>query len=227
MTRHSACTIAAAGLLPAVFVGCAGGDASHESPAATSTATRAAPTALDRLESVMTGHFTSAQQAAEDEAYFDVTLHMVPIWPEHSTDTVRWLYVEQAITAAADRPYRQRVYRLSDEGLALVSAVYELSGEAQQYAGAWRDASLLAGVGPDDLIEREGCAITLIEGVDGSYVGSTNEDDCASTLRGATYATSRVTIREGTVESWDQGFDAAGEQVWGAVKGPYFFRRID
>ncbi|MEO0588730.1 MAG: chromophore lyase CpcT/CpeT [Planctomycetota bacterium] len=179
------------------------------------------------MQTAMTGHFTSAEQAEVDEAYFDVTLHMVPIWPAHSTDAVRWLYVEQAITAAADRPYRQRVYRLSDEGLALVSAVYELPGDAQQYVGAWRDVGLLAGVGPDDLVEREGCAITLIEGVDGSYVGSTNEADCKSTLRGATYATSRVTIRDGVVESWDQGFDAAGEQVWGAEKGPYVFRRVD
>lgn len=205
-------------LATALLAGCA----SDEVAPTTSAASE-----IDRLQAAMIGHFTSAGQAAEDEAYFDVTLHMVPIWPEHSTDAVRWLYVEQAITAAADRPYRQRVYRLSDEGLALVSAVYELPGDAQQYAGAWRDVGLLASVGPDDLIEREGCAITLIEGVDGSYVGSTNEDDCGSTLRGATYATSRVTIRDGVVESWDQGFDAAGEQVWGAEKGPYVFRRVD
>lgn len=28
------------------------------------------------------------------------------------------------------------------------------------------------------------------------------------------------------IESWDQGFDAEGEQVWGAVKAGYQFDRL-
>lgn len=193
-------------------------------------AEREAVSSLDRLEAAMTGHFTSAQQAAEDEAFFDVTLHMVPIWPERSDVRTRWLYVEQAMTPAAGdayRPYRQRVYRLTDEGGALVSTVYELPGDPLEYAGAWALPELFSGLAPADLIEREGCAIVLLEGEGGAFVGSTNGDDCKSSLRGASYATSRVTIRPGVVESWDQGFDAEGKQVWGATAGGYVFRRVD
>lgn len=186
-----------------------------------------ASTGLDRLESAMTGHFTSAQQASEDGAYFDVTLHMVPIWPAHTTPETRWLYVEQAMTAAADRPYRQRVYRLTASDGALVSTVYELPGDPARFAGAWRDVSVLEAIGPADLEERVGCAITLVAGPDGGFAGSTRDAECPSDLRGASYATSRVLIREGVVESWDQGFDAAGAQVWGAEKGPYIFRRVE
>jgi hypothetical protein len=45
-------------------------------------------------------------------------------------------------------------------------------------------------------------------------------------LRGASYATSKVTIEEGLIISWDQGFNEEDEQVWGAVKGGYEFRGL-
>ena len=210
--------IAAIAALALGLTGCASG------PCASCTTAKGP--GLDGLEEAMTGHFTSAQQASEDEAYFDVTLHMVPIWPQHTDAMQRWLYVEQAITAAADRPYRQRVYRLTAQDGALVSSVYELPGDPLRFAGAWREVRAFDAIGPADLSERAGCAIALVPQPDGSFVGSTHEDECPSDLRGASYATSRVRIHDGVVESWDQGFDAAGVQVWGAEKGPYIFRRV-
>ena len=32
-----------------------------------------------------------------------------------------------------------------------------------------------------------------------------------------------VSMESGRIESWDQGFDANGKQVWGAEKGGYVF----
>ena len=40
---------------------------------------------LDRLSHFMAGSFKSAEQAATDTAYFDISLHMTPIWI-HRTD---------------------------------------------------------------------------------------------------------------------------------------------
>jgi hypothetical protein len=53
--------------------------------------------------------------------------------------------------------------------------------------------------------------------------GSTQGDGCASALRGAAYATSEVTLTAGELDSWDRGFDATGNQVWGSTKGAYRF----
>jgi hypothetical protein len=39
------------------------------------------------------------------------------------------------------------------------------------------------------------------------------------------YTTSEVTITNDTIASWDRGFDADGNQKWGAEAGPYIFRR--
>jgi len=53
--------------------------------------------------------------------------------------------------------------------------------------------------------------------------GATLGADCGDALRGAKYATSEVYLSATALESWDRGFDAAGKQVWGPVKGPYRF----
>ena len=105
------------------------------------------------------------------------------------------------------------------------SAVYTLPGDALAFAGAWRDSRVFAELSPGDLIPRDGCAIVL-EHVGGEmFVGSTVGTSCESSLAGAAYATSEVTIFADRLVSWDRGFDAEGHQVWGAEKGAYVFVR--
>ena len=72
---------------------------------------------------------------------------------------------------------------------------------------------------------REGCTVFLARKADGNFEGSTHEADCESTLRGAKYAVSTVTITNKMLKSWDQGFNEKNEQVWGATKGGYEFVR--
>lgn len=183
------------------------------------------PSELDALAQRMTGTFSSAAQAeADPENYFDIRLVMLPIWPER--DDGPWLYVEQASTRALERPYRQRVYRLSRQGEAYRSEVYELPGDPLRHAGAWsRGTGLLTGVKPRDLRLREGCAIVMELGADGRFVGETGERSCVSTLRGAAFATSEVVIEPDRLTSWDRGWDAKGQQAWGATEGAYVFDR--
>ena len=56
-----------------------------------------------------------------------------------------------------------------------------------------------------------------------AFSGSTPGKQCLSSLRGATYATSKVTVGKKGIISWDQGWDAMDKQVWGAKKGGYDF----
>lgn len=177
--------------------------------------------ALEKLTKWMSGSFSSAAQAAEDDSYFDIRLEMVPIWTARTDG--KWLYVEQAAASNLDRPYRQRIYHvtLDDDGR-FRSTVYELP-EPLSLAGAWREPSRFDALGPDDLTLREGCAVILARESRKRFSGSTVEKECKSSLRGASYATSKVTVTRKAIESWDQGFDAGDTQVWGAEKGPYVF----
>lgn len=181
---------------------------------------------LATLQRWMTGAFSSEAQSAEDGDFFDIRLHMVPIW--ESRDDGPWLYVEQAAASRLDAPYRQRIYRLraTDDGR-FGSAVYEFP-EPLGYAGAWEEPSRFDGLSSSDLTLRTGCEILL--GWDqgtSSFRGSTQDRACLSSLRGATWASSEVSITEEGLLTWDRGFDDAGEQVWGATKAGYRFDRVD
>ncbi|MBC8367075.1 chromophore lyase CpcT/CpeT [bacterium] len=179
---------------------------------------------LDTLNHWMSGSFTSAAQAAEDSTYYEIELEMQPIWTDRRDG--RWLYVEQAVASHKSRPYRQRIYRLRrQDEMFLESAVYRIADE-ERFVGAYQNVDLFNNLSPDSLLEREGCAIILERMADGTFGGSTQGIGCESTLRGASYATSHVTIRQTRIMSWDRGYDADGNQAWGATQAGYIFEKM-
>lgn len=184
---------------------------------------------LERLRSYLTGSFSSGQQAAADSAFFSILLHTVPLWTDRTDG--HWLYVEQAAASSPEKPYRQRVYRLSRlDDSTLISRVYTFA-EPLRFAGIWQQATpdtpfTLGRLTPDSLSERTGCAILLRAAGDTSFTGSTDGTGCPSELRGAAYATSEVSIYPSLLKTWDRGFDSSGVQVWGSASGPYLFTRM-
>jgi hypothetical protein len=186
-------------------------------------ADRDSPRRVEEVARRLTGSFSSAEQARRDTSFFDIRLHIVPIWPGRKDG--RWFYVEQAMASRPDRPYRQRVYRIgAADGGAVESAVFTLASPLR-FAGAWRDRSPLAALTPDSLDTRDGCSVFLARTITGDFQGGTRGKDCASDLRGASYATSEVTLFRDRMVTLDRGFDAAGVQVWGSTKGGYEFVR--
>lgn len=186
------------------------------------------PSPLERLAGLMCGEFSSADQAAFDPDYRDISLKISRIWPT-SSDGI-WLYVEQAVAAMADRPYRQRIYHLTSVPHAKVptfrSDVYTLPGDPRRFVGAWQNPTKLADITPASLTIREGCAVILTQTSPVSFAGSTVDRNCQSEFQKASYATSEVTITPQSMISWDRGFDNDGKQVWGATNGGYKFLRI-
>ncbi len=195
-------------LLSLLFVGC---------KASQSTSQKGS---LEELQAYMMGNYDSRLQASSDSSYLEISLKMQAIWPQQPG---KWLYVEQARYEAQDRPYRQRIYQLEagPKG-SFLSRVYELPDPTAFVGGAAQPA-IFDALSPKDLLERAGCAVILRKDESGIYRGSTNQKDCPSSLRGATYATSRVSVHATFIQSWDQGFDANDEQVWGATEGGYMF----
>lgn len=181
---------------------------------------------LHLLSSWMAGTFTSEAQASTDpEHYFNVRLIMSPIWTDRTDG--RWLYVEQAMATALDKPYRQRVYHVTAVGDGYQSAVFTMPGNALDYAGAWNDPAKLAALTPESLTQRDGCEIVLHwDESESAFRGGTQAASCPSDLRGAKYATSEVSVRANEIVSWDRGFDAQGNQVWGATMGGYQFVKV-
>lgn len=196
---------------------------------------------LRELVGLMSGSFSSAAQHREDpENFFDIRLHMAPIWKDISSDEKGyWLYVEQATAAMPDRPYRQRVYHVTVEHVSdpsgrstpvFKSAVYLLPGtpaEVLKFTGAWKDEKKLDGVTPEKLIPRDGCTVVMTRTGESRFEGATVGKGCPSERGGAKYATAEVHVNTDGLQTWDRGYNEKDEQVWGAEKGGYRFVRVE
>ncbi len=190
-------------------------------PADTSADTAPPFSARDALARYLTGTFDSADQAAENRAYYAVQFQACAA-PDTGLGEVV-LYIEQALMDDLDAPYRQRLYVLEageDSAVTAVSKVYEW-GRDTAYIGYCRGAEVTDWGEPSYI---EGCDVSL--DWDGSgFVGGTAVGTCASALYDEDYTTSEVTLNEAYLESWDRGWYSDGTQVWGAEDGPYHFTR--
>lgn len=91
---------------------------------------------LVELHNLMIGSYNSADQAKKDTSYYDITLHMYPIWNDDMS--AKWLYVEQAVTANPDQPYRQRVYKLKTNADQSISSYVYTLDKPDEYVGKWK-----------------------------------------------------------------------------------------
>ena len=175
---------------------------------------------LIELEQLLSGSFSSEMQSKQDTSYFNISLVMLPIWTNRTDG--KWMYVEQAMSTKLDKPYRQRVYHLQHTGKnTFTSDIYTIKN-ALNYAGLQNDKVKLQKLSMDSLELKDGCTVTLIKN-NGVFTGGTDGRSCPSDLRGAKYASTKITLKKGELISWDQGFDASDKQVWGATKGGYIF----
>jgi ketosteroid isomerase-like protein len=151
-------------------------------------------------------------------------MRAVRIWPDRSD--AYWLYLEQAAAGREDHPYRQRVYRLTRISRdTLASDIYQLP-QPERWVGCWQTPDSFAGLTPDSLTSRTGCTVLLKRQTQHLFTGSTSGRECRNDFAGAVYATAEVKVTPAALISWDRGFNAGDEQVWGATVGPYVFSRI-
>lgn len=178
---------------------------------------------LSLLAEWLTGEFDSSAQAQVDERFFNIRLAATTIWPEREDGI--WIYLEQASVQDLENPYRQRVYHLHElQRGQYVSDVYTLP-DPDSVIGGWLKPDSMEEFGPEDLQLRIGCSVYLQRHSETQFSGSTRGKGCSSTLAGASYATSEVRVSINTIDSWDRGFNADNQQVWGAQSGAYEFRR--
>jgi uncharacterized protein with FMN-binding domain len=175
---------------------------------------------LSAFAKMMAGTYNSSAQAKRDTDYFNINLVMHPIWTER-TDA-KWMYVEQAMTSKLDKPYRVRVYQLEHTAAGVFTSKIYMIKEEKTFFGLHKDAAKEKALTFDKIEIKDGCTVTL-NLKDGVYIGGTDADKCPSSLRGAKYATTKITMKKGELVSWDQGFDATNKQIWGATKGGYVF----
>ncbi|HEU4495979.1 MAG TPA: chromophore lyase CpcT/CpeT [Flavobacterium sp.] len=176
---------------------------------------------LKELASIMQGAYSSEKQSLQDKSYYNISLRMVPIWKNKGY----YLYVEQALFEKQEAPYRVRIYKISQRNNEFVSEIFTLKNE-KEWIGKWKTPEAFEALSENDIELKPGCEVVLKRTAKNTFEGKTGDKTCASELRGASYATSKVTVTANQIISWDQGFDKDGKQVWGAEKGGYIFNKI-
>ncbi len=174
-----------------------------------------------QLTKIMQGHYSSEKQSISDESYFNISLRMTPIWKGKGN----YLFVEQAMFDKQDSPYRVRVYKVYQRNNEFVSEIYTVKNE-KNWIGKWDNPKAYDALTEADIELKSGCEVVLQQKPDGTFSGKTGDKTCPSELRGASYASSIVTVTPKQIISWDQGYDKDGKQVWGAEKGGYVFDKL-
>jgi hypothetical protein len=166
------------------------------------------------------GEYSSEAQSKEDTSYFNIYLAMYPIWTDRTDG--KWLYVEQAMAAKREKPYRQRIYQIKKgENNEVISVIYTFENPLE-YANAHQNKELLQKLTFDQITSKVGCEVYMNATKNG-FEGGTKELGCASNLRGASYTTTEIKLEKDKLISWDRGFFTDGKQAWGAEKGGYIF----
>jgi len=176
---------------------------------------------LSELYNLMQGSFNSETQAKSDSSYYNISLHMYPIWESKG----KYLYVEQALNRMQDKPYRQRIYKLNQlTDSTFSSEIYTLKTDSI-WIGKWKNAKAFDAISPKDILLKSCCEVVLKRLEKNHYKGKSGDTTCISTLRGGSFARSEVEIFNDKIVSWDRGFDADGNYVWGAEKAGYIFEK--
>lgn len=173
----------------------------------------------------MAADFSNQQQAFDNPPLFaHIRVCMRPL-PKQTLDGFGF-YIEQAYDYMLDRPYRARGMKLVANGDHIVIENYSIT-DPEAFYGASRDPERLAHFASDHFQRTPGCNL-IVQWTGRSFKGAVEPGKACMVERGGklTYLDSEFEIDADTFVSWDRGRDpATDEHLWGALAGPFQFKR--
>ncbi|MEC4984489.1 MAG: chromophore lyase CpcT/CpeT [Oscillatoria sp. PMC 1068.18] len=164
----------------------------------------------------------SIQVAANPEA---VNVRMTTCEVQVSGSETVYLYQEQAIADNLSHPYRQRFLQILPNQDKVESRAYKPI-DAAKWIGLCDRPPTQRTLDPSDLSNEAVCSVFLMP-IANIYLGATQPGGCPANIRGAVTITNTIVLHNEGMDTWDRGFDAAGNQVWGAENEAYQFRWVD
>lgn len=180
---------------------------------------------LEDFKNRLTGTFDNNEQAAQDNSYKNVSLHIQAFELKGKHPDGDYIYVEQAMMNTQYKPERQMIYRIYREKDTIVSEAFDLL-TPDRLIGAWNNTELFKKLTKDSLIKKEGCTIYFMKDDRGDFYGSTRGNGCNGSLNGASYTTTELVVYPTMLIIWERGWDNNNQQVWGPEKGGYKFRKF-
>ena len=208
----------------ALFAGACAAPAPQPAPEAPQPMTpgRASMSLMVRF---LTGTFETIAQEPGLGDSTPQTLRAAPFWPERRAAGEYWLYAEYALRGAEAAPFRQRIYRFTENNGVITGQLFDLPGEPARFAGEWRKPAPFASFGPADLRERAGCRVRFLAQMDVIFNGGSEGTSCPSQYAGAHHDHLEFFLTSSTLRTLEVGRDPAGRNDAGP-SGPSEFRKI-
>ncbi len=193
----------------------------------TTTAVQAIPKEqqVEAVVSHLVGVMDTSAQAAANPKAPSVRMTTCKVQINQPANSV-YLYQEQALTKNLDNPYRQRFLEIKanadsdtvesqsfkpENGKALIGLCSKPENERKLN---------LSNIGTPV------CSVLLKPFQEG-YIGETPSQGCPANIRGAVRITNTILLHSRGMDTWDRGFDAQGNQVWGAANESYQYRWLN
>ncbi|ELR97952.1 chromophore lyase CpcT/CpeT [Gloeocapsa sp. PCC 73106] len=135
------------------------------------------------------------------------------------------LYQEQALNNELLKPYRQRFLEITaSEDKEIIESKSYRPNQPDSWSGFCSLHETERVITTDDLGESV-CSVFL-RPLATIYLGKTPPEGCPANVRGAVKITNTIILHSQGMETWDRGFDAQNNQVWGAKDQSYQFRKV-
>ena len=173
---------------------------------------------LDLLE----GTFSNKVQAQSHPTRY------AHIWVNHRKISDNRIYGEQAYNYLKNRPYRQFVIEVVDEGNEVDGNIYRLKNYEIKDAKQFAECKNLENLTDDLLTYREGCDIIMKQTGHNTFTGGTSTCNCYVEWQGVkTYVQNEVILSEEDYQVVDRGLHTETHQrIWGSEWGAFKFKRM-
>jgi hypothetical protein len=182
---------------------------------------------VNEFADLLVGVFDSSAQAIDDSSYLDVTVQHCPVTVTdlpQDKNSGRFLVVRQSVSTSS-RPYRLRLLRIfagPSKGTVLTSSFAAKDNFDFSDLCFKPESERLVSFSQ---FTEEKCT-TFAQSLNGIFVGGTPVEGCPNSRSGAVRMTSELKLSTQGMTTWDRGYNAAGQLVWGPESGPYQFERV-
>lgn len=195
-----------------------------------------------RYTETITGRYTTYPHSIADTTKGDVLVRTIKFNMVRDTT---YFYTQQGEWWEGKfYGYRQRIYKTYPDTNGIHLEIFALPNEKEYYSLVKElvtyedrykpsieptfevDVDRLMQISESDYIKKIGCDIYIRMDKDGTFWGSTLNDECKGSYAGADYTTSQFMIYTQYLVSWERGWTDAGEQRWGPKSSPYVYFKI-
>ena len=151
-------------------------------------------------------------------------MRIAPMWVERTRDGEYWFYVEHTKIETDDKPFRQRIYRFTNDNRKFAADVFALPGDAKAFVGEWKKEKPFEKFSAGDLREYEGCRLAIGHMMT-MWWARTEGKTCRAETPGAGHEFSEMFVSTAGMKNGHQAYDPDGRLIAGEP-GVWDFRRV-